>query len=165
MRSAFARLINHFLSVGIRLCQNFLITLLCLGELLFDFFRVDLALFDLAPAFLQHRKDWLVGKAPPESRHNRKTNHLCKEQLPGPTECFGRIVQRFSKTTRRSSSDDYIHTWACRFLVGAEGLVREKEERIEHDRLRKSDGQNSTHQDLGKGTGISPDSCRHAQTR
>src|SRR4026207_718429 len=62
MRGAFARFIDHFLSVRVRLCQNLLITFLRFREFLLDFFRVELAFFDLAAALLEHCADWLVSE-------------------------------------------------------------------------------------------------------
>src|SRR4029453_4870118 len=113
MRSAVTRFVDHFLSVCVSLRDDLLVTLLRFGELLLDFFRVDLAFFDLAPPLLEHRKDWLVSEAPEKQCPDHKAKPLRKEQLPGPAECFGCLVQRFIKTTRCGGGDDHIHTWAC----------------------------------------------------
>src|SRR5438270_14084923 len=88
MRSAFARFIDHFLSVRVRLCQNLLVTLLCFREFLLDFFRVELALFNLAASFREHRKDWLVSEALQKECNNAEANDLRQKQLPIPAERF-----------------------------------------------------------------------------
>src|SRR5438874_6221849 len=93
MRSAFARFIDHFLSVRVRLRQNLLITLLRFGELLLDFFSVKLALFDLAPTFLKNGKDRLVCEALQKERNDAETNHLRDKQLPIPAERFSCFTQ------------------------------------------------------------------------
>src|SRR5437667_326203 len=147
MRSALASFVDHFLRVRVGLRENFLVTLFCFGELFFDFLRIELALLDLAPPLLQYRKDWFVGEAPQKQRHDHKASHLRQEQPRIPAESLGRIMQRFTETTRRSS-DDYIHNSSAKALLLAstgEYSVREKEQRIENDRFRKSDGQNSMH--------------------
>src|SRR5215470_390457 len=93
MRSAFARFINHFLRVRVGLRDDFLITLLCLRELLFDFFRVYLALFDLAPALLQNCKDRFVSEALQKERDNAEANDLRQKQFPIPAERFSCLAQ------------------------------------------------------------------------
>src|SRR5216110_247808 len=81
MRSAFARFIDHFLSVRVRLRQNLLVALLRLGELFLDFFSVELALFDLPPTFLKNGKDWLVREALQKECNNAEANDLRQKQL------------------------------------------------------------------------------------
>src|SRR4029077_15215307 len=93
MRSAVALFIDHFLSVRVRLCQNLLVTLLCFGELLLDFFRVELAFLDLAPTLLEHGKDWFVSEALQKERNNAEANDLRQKQLPIPTERIGCFTQ------------------------------------------------------------------------
>src|SRR5207247_3865197 len=93
MRSAFARFIDHFLSVLVRLRQNLLVTLLRLGELFLDFFSVELALFDLPPTFLKNGKDWLVREALQKECNNAEANDLRQKQLPIPAERFGCFAQ------------------------------------------------------------------------
>src|SRR5207247_5944764 len=93
MRSAFARFINHFLSVGIRLCQNFLVTLFCFGQFLSNFLRVELAFFDLAPALFQQSKDRFVSEPLQKERNNAEANNLRQKQLPIPAEGFSCFTQ------------------------------------------------------------------------
>src|SRR6266436_2133347 len=93
MGSAFARLINHVLSVGIRLCQNFLITLFCFGEFLFDFLRVDLAFLDSSPAFFEHGQNRFVSEPLQKERNNAEANNLRQKQLPIPAEGFSCFTQ------------------------------------------------------------------------
>src|SRR5262249_21985256 len=91
MRSAFARLIDHFLPVCIRFCQNFLVTRLRFGQFFLDLFGVDLALFDLASALFQKSKDRFVSEPLQKERNNAEANDLRQNQLPVPAEhisCF-----------------------------------------------------------------------------
>src|SRR5437773_8257714 len=77
MRSAFARFIDHFLSVRVRFRQNLLVTLLRFGELFLDFFSVKLALFDLPPTFLKNGKNRLVCESlQKECNKDRKSTRL-----------------------------------------------------------------------------------------
>src|SRR5437016_9160040 len=76
MRSAFARFIDHFLSVRVPLCHNFLVTLLRLGEFLLDLFRVELALFNLAASLLEHGKDRFVCESLQKECDNAEANDL-----------------------------------------------------------------------------------------
>jgi hypothetical protein len=95
MRSAFARFIDHFLRIYIPLRDNFLVTLLCFGKLLLDFIRIDLALFNLAPALLKHCKDRFVSKALQKVCNNAEANDLRQKQLPIPAKrvgCFAKDV-------------------------------------------------------------------------
>src|SRR4029077_12149868 len=101
MRGAFARFIDHFLSVCVRLCQNLLVTLLCFGEFLLDFFCVELALFDLAPALFQQGKDRFVCESLQKKCNNTEANDLRQKQLPIPAErvsCFAEDVGHASAT-------------------------------------------------------------------
>src|SRR6266508_1212565 len=101
MRGAFARFIDHFLTIRVRLCQNLLVTLLRFSELLSDFFRVELAFFNLAASLLEHRKDWLVSEALQKERNNAEANDLRQKQLPIPAEgfsCFAQDVGHASAT-------------------------------------------------------------------
>src|ERR1700730_7525194 len=108
MRGALASFVDHPLRVRVGLRENFLVTLLRFGELFFNFLRIELALLDLAPALLKYRKDWSVGEAPQNQRHDYKANYLRKEQPRIPAEGLGCIVQRLTKTTGRSGNDQ-IH--------------------------------------------------------
>src|SRR6516162_7162016 len=95
MRSAVARFVNHSLRVRVPLRDNFLVTRLGLGQLLPDFFGVDLALLDFASAFLQYRKDRFVSEALQKECNNAEANHLRQKQLPIPAKrfsCFAKDV-------------------------------------------------------------------------
>src|SRR5437764_14297585 len=93
MRSAFSRFIDHFLRVCIGLRHNFLVTLLSFSELLFDFLGIKLAFLDLAPALLEHSKNWFVSKALQKECNNAEANHLRQKQLPIPAEGFSCFAQ------------------------------------------------------------------------
>src|SRR5947207_7943928 len=109
MRSAFARFIDHSLRVGISLCQNFLITLLCFREFLLNFLGVDLAFLDFASAFLEHRKNGFVGKALQKKCDDAETNDLRQKQLPIPAERLGCIAQdiRDASATRGDTAETF----------------------------------------------------------
>src|SRR5436190_56314 len=96
MRSALSRFVDHFLRVRISLRDNFLVTLLSFSEFLFDFLRIELAFLDLAPALLQHSKDWLVSEALQKECNNAEADHLRQKQLPIPAESFSRLAQNIS---------------------------------------------------------------------
>src|SRR6266700_1279837 len=93
MRSAFARFIDHFLSVRVPLRDNFLVTLLRLGEFLLDLFRVELALFNLAASLLEHGKNRFVCESLQKECNNAEANDLRQKQLPVPAECFRCFAQ------------------------------------------------------------------------
>ena len=63
VRGAFACFVDHLLRIGVRFRDNFLVALLGLCELLFDFLSIKLPLLDCAPAFFEHCKDGFVGEA------------------------------------------------------------------------------------------------------
>src|SRR5207237_9141441 len=111
MRSAFARFIDHFLSVRVRLRQNLLVTLLRLGELFLDFFSVKLALFDLPPTFLKNGKDWLVREALQKECNNAEANDLRQKQLPIPAERFSCFAQNVGYASA-AGGNYHIHTLA-----------------------------------------------------
>src|SRR5438093_12919652 len=93
MRSAFARFIDHFLPVCVRLRENFLVPLLRLGEFLLDFLRIELALLDFLPALLQHCKDRFVSEALQKVCNDAEANDLRQKQLPIPAERFSCFAQ------------------------------------------------------------------------
>src|SRR4029077_19244248 len=74
-------------------CQDLLVTLLCFGQFLFDFLRVELAFFDLAPALFQQSKDRFVSESLQKERNNAEANNLRQKQLPVPAECFSCFAQ------------------------------------------------------------------------
>src|SRR6266550_9322443 len=88
MRRAFARFVDHLLRVDIGLRDDFLVTLLCLREFLFDFLGINLAFLDLAPTLLEHSKDWFVSEALQKICNNAEANDLRQKQLPIPAEGF-----------------------------------------------------------------------------
>src|SRR6476620_1593064 len=96
MRGAFSRFIDHSLPVRIGFRDNFLVTLLRFSEFLFDFLRIKLAFLDLAPALLEHSKNWLVSEALQKECNDAEANHLRQKQLPIPAKRFGCIAQDIS---------------------------------------------------------------------
>src|SRR4029077_1245049 len=88
MSSAFTRFVDHLLPVGVGFRENFLVPLLGFREFLLYFFRIDLALFDLAATLLEQSKDRLVSEALQKERNNAEANDLRKKQLPVPAEHF-----------------------------------------------------------------------------
>src|SRR6476661_6744404 len=138
MSSAFTRFIDHFLSVRVPLCQNLLVTLLCFGEFLLDFFRVELALFNLAASLLEHCKDWLVGKALQKECNNAEANDLRQKQLPVPAECFGCFAQNLGDASA-AGGNNQVHK--LRFGRNVNCLPSEINER---DKARRKRSPRST---------------------
>src|SRR5439155_4097953 len=104
MRSAFARFIDHFLSVRIRLRQNFMITFLRFSEFFPDFFRVDLALFNLAAPLLEHGEDRFICESLQKECNNAEANDLRQKQLPIPSERFSCFTQNVGYSSATGSN-------------------------------------------------------------
>src|SRR4029450_8672747 len=108
MGGAFPCFIDHFLRVRIALRDNFLVTLLCLREFLFDFLGINLAFLDLAPTLLQYGKDWFVSEALQKLCDDAETDDLRQKQLPIPAESFGCIAQDISDASA-TRGNNQIH--------------------------------------------------------
>jgi len=76
MRAAFTRLVDHFLRLCIGFRQNFGVTLLRFGQLLFDLLGVQETLFDAAPPFFQNSENRFVSKTTQQQSDNREADYL-----------------------------------------------------------------------------------------
>src|SRR5213592_2349657 len=93
MRSAFTRLVDHFLRIRVGLSENFLIALLRFGKLSFYFLRIELALLDLAATLLQDCEDRFICESLQKECNNAEANDLRQKQLPIPSERFSCFAQ------------------------------------------------------------------------
>src|SRR4030095_10726188 len=168
MRSAFARLINHFLSVCIRFCQNFLVTLLRFGQFLLDLFGVDLALFDLAPALFKKSKDRFVSEPLQKERNNAEANDLRQKQLPVPAEHMSCFTHNVADASAGGGKYRYhkiklVHAFRRIYPPATKLFIGQKVERVEHDRLGQRDGENSVHEHLRERARIATDRAGNSQ--
>src|SRR6476659_3237934 len=149
MRSALSRFIDHFLRIRIGLCDNFLVTLLSFSELLFDFLRIKLAFLDLAPALLEHSKDWFVSEALQKECNDAEANHLRQKQLPIPAEGFSCFAQNVGDASADGGNnhDQKLSRGRNIRLLSRCKLVNEING-VEDDRLGERDGENSVHEQL-----------------
>src|SRR4030095_8450866 len=90
------------------LCHNLLVTLFCFGEFLLNFFRIELALFNLAAPLLEHRKDWLVSEALQKVCNNAEANDLRQKQFPIPAKRIGCFAQDVGYASA-GGGNDQIH--------------------------------------------------------
>src|SRR4030095_3465625 len=105
MCSAFSRFVYHLLRIGVRLSDDFLITLLRFGEFLFDFFGINLAFLDLAPTLLEHSKDWFVSEALQKVCNDAEANDLRQKQFPVPAEGFSCFAQDVGNASAAGGSN------------------------------------------------------------
>src|SRR5947207_15923024 len=96
MRSAFARFIDHSLSICVPFSDNLLVTLLSFCKLLSNFLRIELAFFDLAASLLESGKDRFVGETLQKVCNNAEADDLRQKQFPIPAKRFGCIAQDIS---------------------------------------------------------------------
>src|SRR4029077_5972228 len=88
MSSAFTRFVDHLLPVGVGFRENFLVPLLGFREFLLYFFRIDLALFDLAATLLEQSKDRLVRETLQKEHNKAETHDPREKKIPVPAEPF-----------------------------------------------------------------------------
>src|ERR1700730_1346577 len=105
MRCAFARFIDHFLRVSVRLRNNLLVTLLRFGQFFPDLLGIELALFNLSPPIFKNGEDRLVSEPTQQKCDNAEANDLRQEELPIPAECLGGSAQHVSHAA--AGSRDY----------------------------------------------------------
>src|SRR5207244_11934553 len=103
-----ARFVDHLLRVCIGLRNIFLVTLLRLREFLLDFFRVNLAFFDLAPTLLEYSKNWFVSETLQKVCDDAEADDLRQKQFPIPAKRFGCIAQDISDASA-TRGNNHVH--------------------------------------------------------
>ena len=81
MRAAFARFIDHFLRLRVRLGQNLRMALLRFRELLLDLLRVQKPLGDPLPALFEHGQNRLVSELTQNQRDDDEADDLREKNL------------------------------------------------------------------------------------
>src|SRR4030095_4188749 len=163
MCSAFSRFVYHLLRIGVRLSDDFLITLLRFGEFLFDFFGINLAFLDLAPTLLEHSKDWFVSEALQKVCNDAEANDLRQKQLPIPAEGFSCFAQDVGDASA-AGGDNQVHKLSLgRNTIAPRFKLVNEIKGVENDRLGQRNGENSVHEHLRERTGIATDRACHSQ--